>query len=247
MPHSLLHWPTPTTFPILKNNHTHVWCAGLEYSDEQLNNFFALLDPEEQARAQRFHFKKDRKHFIASHGILRKLLSAYLTVAPQALNFSYTDFGKPFLTDHSELQFNLSHSQNVALFAMTLNHSVGVDIENINRECDMDAIAQRYFSAREYSILKNLSGTEKIQTFFNGWARKEAYLKAHGQGLSYSLDKVEVTMRIDEPAKFLAIHDEKENVSEWSLHALAPLANYAAALAVKNHSEKIELFKFHQH
>lgn len=246
MSSSSLAWQTPSTFPVLKNQQVHVWCASLEYTDNQLNDFFALLNDEEQARAQRFHFLKDRHHFVAARGILKKLLGTYLKLAPQSLNFSYSAFGKPFLKEHPSLQFNLSHSNQMTLIAITLNYAVGIDIESMHRICDMDLIAQRYFSAREYEILKNLSNTEKTQTFYNGWTRKEAFLKAHGQGLSYSLDKVEVTMHPNETVKFLALHDAQENISEWSLYELAPLTQYASALVVKNFSEKLELklFKF---
>jgi 4'-phosphopantetheinyl transferase len=232
---------------MLKHNQVHIWCALLESNEEQLNQFFNLLDANEQHRAQRFRFAKDRSHFIISHGILRKLLGHYLKIAPQTLQFGYTKFNKPFLMAYPELQFNLSHSKNIALFAITVNHVIGVDVEYINPACDIDAIAERYFSTREYAVLKMLNGDEKISAFFNGWSRKEAFLKAIGQGLSYSLAKVEVNMQINKPAKLLALDDKNENVSDWLLQALNPLDNYAAALAIKNPLAKIELFKFQQH
>src|SRR5437899_88087 len=134
MSNPLLRWKTPTAFPNLKKRHAHIWCAVLDYSDDQLANFFTLLAADEQTRAQRFHFDKDRSHFIASHGVLRKILSGYLNIAPQKLNFTYNEFGKPFLIDHPELQFNLSHSENIALVAITLNYLIGVDIEYMKRD-----------------------------------------------------------------------------------------------------------------
>jgi len=240
---SILLWGLPPTeLPALKQT-AHVWCTALEFPPDVLQTFFSLLSSDEKARAQQFRFEKDRDHFIAARGLLRKILSRYLNIEPQNLKFQYNLYGKPSLVDHSHLQFNLSHSNGLALYAFTLDNSIGVDIEFKGRECDIDAIAQRYYSPREYEILNKLSDTEKTDAFFNGWARKEAFLKALGQGISYSLEKVEVTLT-NESARFIAIHDDEQDITQWYLHALNPSLDFAAALAIKGQVDKVETWKW---
>lgn len=241
-----LRWPISNKSPNLQMHQAHIWSAMLSCDTQKLKIFFDLLDANEQARAKRFHFEKDRNQFIASHGILRKILSGYLNVSPEKIIFSYNEFGKPFIANQSDIQFNLSHSKNIALIGVTKNYSIGIDIEYIKQMRDIDAIAERYFSAHEYSALKQLSTEEKQLAFFNGWSRKEAFLKAHGQGLSYSLEKIEVNLLANETAKFIAIHDANENISDWELYNLEPANDFAAALAIKGHLEKIQMLQWQE-
>lgn len=242
----LLHWPIPNKFPNLEMHQAHIWSAVLNYDIQKLKIFFDLLDADEQVRANRFHFEKDRNQFIASHGILRKILSGYLNISPEKIIFSYNEFGKPFIANQSDIQFNLSHSKNITLIAITKNYSIGVDIEYIKQTRDIEAIAERYFSTHECSALKQLPTEERQKAFFNGWSRKEAFLKAHGQGLSYSLEKVEVSLATNEPAKFIAIHDANENISEWELYNLEPANDFAAAVAIKGELKKIEMLQWQE-
>lgn len=241
MVNSFSQWQTPRLFPTLQKKQLHIWRTKLDCSNNPITNFLTLLDRDEQIRAQQFRFEKDRQSFIISHGVLRQILSKYLNIMPEQLNYSYLEFGKPYLKNYSHLQFNLSHSHNIALIAVILDSAVGIDIEYMQRKVDADAIAERFFSKREYAILQSLNGDEKIQAFFNAWTRKEAFLKAHGQGLSYSLENIEVSLQVNQPAKFLAIHDATENIADWCLHAIS-MPNYVAAVAIKGHTEKIELF-----
>lgn len=241
-----LHWPIPLKFPTLEMHQAHVWSAVLNCSIQKLAFFFNLLDADEQVRASRFHFEKDRHQFIASHGILRAILSGYLNISPEKIIFSYNEFGKPFIENQTDIQFNLSHSKNITLIAITKNYSIGVDIEYIKQTRDVDAIAERYFSTREYSALKQLPTEERQKAFFNVWSRKEAFLKAHGQGLSYSLEKVEVSLATSEPAKFIAIHDENENISEWKLYNLEPAHDFAAAVAIKGELKEIQMMQWQE-
>jgi 4'-phosphopantetheinyl transferase len=219
----------------------HVWCADLNKSANEIIELHAVLSEDEKQRAARFHFDKDRNHFVVARGILRQLLSRYIDVEPQKIIFSYSEHGKPFVDQQYNLQFNVSHSHGIALYAFTREPSVGIDIEYKDRQCDIDSIVERYFSSNEVHIIKNLTGTEKVQAFFNGWARKEAFLKALGQGLSYPLANVEVTLIPDKPARFVALHDEQLNINDWCLHALELVPNYAAALVVKGNLQKVEV------
>jgi 4'-phosphopantetheinyl transferase len=233
-------WEIIKTLPVLKKRQPHVWCASLERTEEELALFFAWLSADEQQRAQRFHFANDRAHFIAARGLLRNMLGGYLSIDPSAVHFSYNACGKPELTHFPALQFNVSHSHGAALYAVAQQQPVGIDIEYMKRACDMDAIVERYFSANEARTIKNLAGVEKTQAFFNGWARKEAFLKALGAGLSYPLNQVEVTLTAQEPAQFITLHDNEMNAADWHLQALTPLADYAAAIVIKGEADAIK-------
>jgi 4'-phosphopantetheinyl transferase len=229
---------------LLEKHEAHVWWANLNYPAAELANFFNVLAEDEKQRAERFHFLKDKNHFIIARGLLRKILSQYLAISPQDLQFQYTSYGKPTLKDYPDLQFNVSHSHGVALYAITREQAVGVDIEFTQRNCDIDAIAERYFSAEECRVIKNLTGSEKNQAFFNGWARKEAFLKALGEGLSYPLNQVEVTLMAGQPAAFVALHDKNLNINDWCLRALEVISGYAAALAVKGDLRRVVVMEF---
>jgi len=233
-------WDIVSEPPVLKKHGAHIWCSTLDFSEKKSAAFFETLSDTEKQRARRFHFAHDRAHFVAARGLLRKILSTYLHCKPHHLRFNYNSYGKPVLTDYSNLQFNVSHSKGFALYGVSYEPAIGVDIEFIQANRDIDAITRRYFSADEYDTIKNITGTEKIQAFFNGWVRKEAFLKALGAGLSFPLAHVEVTLKSAEPAKFIALHDKKLDIAEWSLQALNPLLNYAAAVVVKGKLQQIK-------
>lgn len=227
----------------LSPQEVHVWHTS--FSDhlqhDEVAGFLTTLSSDEQARAQRFHFAKDRDRFIIARGLLRKILSHYLSVKPEQLQFNYNPYGKPELLNYTHIQFNLSHSHDIALFAIG-QQSVGVDIEYLGRTCDINAIAARYFSVEEYQTINSLAGNQKIQAFFNGWARKEAFLKAIGKGLSYPLNQVEVTLHPEQSANFIAFHDGEHTLSDWSLFALELKTNYAAALVTKGNPSSLHVW-----
>lgn len=237
-------WLKPINFPVLADDEVHVWEVVLDCPEEEILAFFALLSATEQGRAKRFHFIADYQRFTISHGILRTILAHYLNCHPQELQYTYSAHGKPELAGHPQLQFNLSHSQNRALIAVTWNTALGVDIESMVKPHDIDGIATRFFSTQESELLKKLTGQEKIQAFFNGWTRKEAFLKALGKGLSFSLKNVEVSMLPQEPAKFLAIHDDRLHLADWFLYDLSPIADFASALVVKGVFKKLKLWRW---
>lgn len=245
MPNNFL-WKVPNNFPILNSHQVHVWCFSLLISEEKINYFLTLLNEKEQQRAKRFKFAKHQHAFIAGRGQLRILLSQYLECDPKAVEFEYNQYGKPQIKNNSHLQFNLSHSEGVALCAVTLNNAIGVDIEYMGNDHDIIAIADRYFSTRESNELHGLQGAEKIQGFYNAWTRKEAFLKAYGQGLSYSLKNVEVTIIPEQDAKILALHHAQLNAKDWYMQALHPIKNYAAAVVVQGEVQQVNLFRVSQ-
>lgn len=202
-----------------------------------------VLSADEHERAERFHFRNDRNHFIAARGLLRLLLSRYLDLPPQQLSFSYSPYGKPALAGESErasLRFNVSHSHGVALYAFTLEREVGVDVEYIRQDVVNESIAEHFFSAQEVASLRALPAEVQPQAFFNCWTRKEAFIKARGEGLSFPLDQFDVSLVPEEPAALISIRNNPLEASRWSLQTLPIEEGYVAALAVAGHDWRLE-------
>jgi 4'-phosphopantetheinyl transferase len=228
-------WSAAPASVRLAEDEAHVWCASLEQAPPQLKAFLDLLAPDERERAERFHFEKDRHHFIVARGVLRDILSRYLDCSPASVRFSFNVYGKPVLAgeyEHAGLRFNLSHSQGVALYALTRAGEVGVDIEFLRDDFASLEIAERYFSRTEVALLRTLRPELRTNGFFNCWTRKEAYIKALGEGLSHPLDRFAVSLAPGEPARFLSIDDDPQALTRWSLVELHPARGYAAALVL---------------
>lgn len=225
----------------LAQNEVQVWSLDLALAEATIHSLYELLNSEERQRADRFHFPHDRVHFIAARGQLRILLARHLNLTPTELQFSYSKYGKPSLVQAPELHFNLSHANTKALLAVTYAGKVGVDIEYTQKEIDVDGIAQRFFANNEYQLLQTLNGTAKHKAFFTAWTRKEAFLKALGKGVAYGLEKVEVSILPEQPAKIIALHDPALELTEWCMFALQPASAYIAALVVKRKNLQIQL------
>jgi 4'-phosphopantetheinyl transferase len=214
----------------------HVWRASLDRSPSQLARFLNTLATDERSKAGRFYFRHDRDHFIAARGILRAILGRYLNKAPQDISFSYGNYGKPALVSESgadEVRFNISHSHGAALYVVTRDREIGVDLELIRDDVEVEQIAERFFSHREIAALHALPADFRRRAFFLCWTRKEAYIKARGEGLSLPLDQFQVSLVPGEPAALVSAEHCSSEVSRWSLQELFPAADYAAALAVE--------------
>lgn len=222
----------------------HVWQARLDQFAVRQGQMLELLSADERERAARFHFAKDRRHFIVARALLRTLLARYLNLPPHHLSFSYGPYGKPALAGEGEsralLRFNVSHSHGVALYAVARERDVGVDVEYVRRDMVGESIAERFFSAREVAALRALPAEVQPQAFFNCWTRKEAFIKARGEGLSFPLDRFEVSLDPKEPAALVSVRDDPREASRWSLQALPVEEGYAAALAVEGHAWRLE-------
>jgi len=221
----------------------HVWQARLDQFAGRQGQMLELLSADERERAGRFHFADDRSHFIAARALLRTLLGRYLDLPPHQLSFTYGTYGKPALAGEGEsraLRFNVSHSHGVALYAVARERDVGVDVEYVRREVVGESIAERFFSAREVATLRALPAEVQPQAFFNCWTRKEAFIKAKGEGLSFPLDRFEVSLDPKEPAALVSVRDDPREASRWSLQALPVEEGYAAALAVEGHAWRLE-------
>ena len=222
----------------LGRDEVHVWRATLDQAPSQTGIFLRTLAADERARAERFYFQSDRARFIVARGILRAILGGYLERAPESLSFCYGSRGKPALSPDSSqdaIRFNLSHSGNSALYAVTLAREVGVDLELMRPRLSAERLAERFFSPREIDTLHTLPANLRRHAFFLAWTRKEAYIKARGEGLALPLKQFDVSLIPGEPAALLGAERDPQEVARWRLQELAPGPGYVAALAVEGH------------
>jgi 4'-phosphopantetheinyl transferase len=221
----------------LASDEIHVWCANLgDFRGEWLQ-LYGLLSSAERARAERFRFCKDRNEYIISQGMLRIILSRYLEQHPTKIEFCYGRFGKPEIKAdlvRERLNFNISHSGGLALYAVTHSCPVGVDVEWLRPIPHFEEIASRFFSPRETETLMALSTECRMEGFFACWTRKEAFLKATGEGISEGLAKVEVTLTPWEEPEILRTTAELKARTEWQLRSFSPAPGYLAAVAFQH-------------
>jgi 4'-phosphopantetheinyl transferase len=227
--------PLPTAFA-LAHDEVHVWKVVLDRPAGEVTELQRLLSADEQARAERFYFERDQRKFIVTRAVLRLLIGRYLDITPAKVQFEYQEHGKPALartTALGDFQFNISHSGEMALLAFTYGRPIGVDIEYSRPLDDAERVAKRSFSPGEFEVFRRLPTGQKQEAFFNCWTRKEAFIKAIGEGLSHPLDQFDVAFAPGEKPGFLYIAGDEQAAGHWSLKALQPAPSYIAALAVK--------------
>ena len=219
-----------------------VWTANLDLGAEAINALARLLSDDERQRAARFRFRRDSIRFVASRAILRTILAECLGVEPCLVDFTYGPHGKPELAapfERSGLRFNVSHSASVGLYAVTAQRRVGVDIECLRPLRDLEGIARRVFSARERQVLSQLPSAERLQGFFNCWTRKEAYIKAIGEGLSRPLDRFTVTLAPRTVCSLEYVDGDLAEARRWTLEALALDPMYTAAIVIEGRPSQL--------
>ena len=222
-----------SSFPpqrLLLKGEIHVWLAGLGDTDLLAAHCADCLSLAERERAARFKFARDRKRYVISHGALRSILAMYLGVEVAAIDFDSGPAGKPKLAQNlagSGVEFNLSHSGEVALIAVTRGEEIGIDVERIREDFAFKPIAQRFFTANEVAALEDLPVDLQREAFYKCWTSKEALLKAEGTGLSGSLDEVQIVLTSEGGVRIALA------ACEWSLAELSRIEGYAAALAAK--------------
>jgi 4'-phosphopantetheinyl transferase len=229
-------WCPPPGSLKAARDEVHVWLLALDQSPSHVRSLLPILSEDELNRANRFHFQKDHDHYVVGRGTLRMILGRYLGTEPDRLRFSYTYYGKPALEKEFEgesLRFNLSHSHGLALLAVTRDRELGVDIEWIRAGIVDEQIAERFFSEKEVGVLRGLPRDLQDQAFFNCWTRKEAYIKAKGEGLSMPLAIFDVTLVPGEPAALLETRGDPPEAARWSLRELITAPGFAAAIAVE--------------
>lgn len=226
---------------ILDLDEVHFWQATLD--DRLAETLSASLSDDEHSRAEQFHFKNDQHDFIVARGMLRKLLAAYVGVNPSELQFCYEEKGKPFLSEphRDSIHFNLAHSHGIAVYAFSKNRALGVDVEMVRDDLETDGIAARFFSTREFRSLQAVAPELRNRAFFDCWTRKEAYIKARGDGL-LPLDGFDVSVGPGEAAALLSNDGDPGEVSRWSMRSFPVLPGYVAALVVEGHDWRLKRF-----
>ncbi|PYX86503.1 MAG: phosphopantetheine-protein transferase [Acidobacteria bacterium] len=217
----------------LSNDEVQVWTLSHTMEQNMLRDLKRLLSGDELERAARFRFQQDHDRFVASRSILRSLLAGYLATDPSSLRFRYAEKGKPDLPSSPELQFNVAHSGEIILWAFARERRVGIDVEEIRTDFSTQEIAERFFSPAERQALCSLAASRRHQAFFHCWTRKEAFVKATGDGLSLPLDQFDVALASGQPAYLIATRPDAEESRRWSMHNLDVHPNYAAALVIE--------------
>lgn len=215
----------------LNPNEVHVWQASLA-NDSNLADFEALLSEDELIRAERFYFQKDRNRYVLARGILRRLLAKYLAIEPETIVFEYGPQGKPSIKPDQNLlnlQFNLSHSHNMACYGITIDSPLGIDVEYHKPDLAFIDIAKRFFSTAEIEQLKQNPSELQQQIFYTLWTCKEAFIKALGQGLFLALDK----FTVDLAAMCIIPAAENREMTGWKVRSLALQSGYSAAIALR--------------
>jgi 4'-phosphopantetheinyl transferase len=226
----------------------HVWRVPLD-DVSQLEAYLPTLSAEEQARADRFFRDVHRRRFVIAHGALRRILADYLDVMPGVLEFVTGEHGKPALTpiagpQPAAVEFNLSHSGDLALVAVTRANPVGVDVEQWDEGVECLELAERFFSPNERRALRALAKAPNhvVAGFFAAWTRKEAYLKATGHGIVRGLHHFDVTLAPGEPARLVADRLDRDATERWTMTELAPAEGYSAALVVASPLRGVQRF-----
>ncbi len=221
--------------PPLREDEVHVRIAFLDRPQAEQSYFESILAEDEIDRANRFHFHKDRQRFVAGRGLLRMILSSYVGVAPGDILFTYGSRGKPGLqpqVGRPAIQFNLAHSHGTAIYAMTQDRAVGVDIESIQADFPVEDVAKNVFSLAELAALQALPKILRMEAFFKCWTRKEAFVKALGDGLSCPLRDFDVSLAPGEPARLLDVRWASEKASRWWMEDIDSVPNCAGAIVL---------------
>jgi 4'-phosphopantetheinyl transferase len=232
--------PLPTRFQLIEDE-VHLWKVNLHQSPLKNEDFFELLNDAEKNRAQKFVFEKDRNRFTVAHAALRLILGQYLDKSPTALEFTRGPTGKPALHPNSPVRFNLSHSNHLILYAFSLARELGVDVEKQRGERANQEIVRNYFSRKEQAEWNNLDRDLQERAFYLGWTRKEAYLKARGDGLFASLCDFDVSLTPDQPAVLTS-----KDADRWDLFSFCPQPGSVASLVVEGKNYKRCYFEWRE-
>jgi 4'-phosphopantetheinyl transferase len=237
MEQSCYPWRSSANSLALLPGTVHIWQVALDQPAVFVTQLEQLLSEDERVRAARFRFERDQRRFIVARGTLRSLLARYINYPASSIKFSYSRKGKPALAaEHkSHLHFNLAHSAEMALYAFILEREIGVDIEQQRPFDDVHQIAEHYFSLRERAILATQVGDELYRTFFTYWTRKEAYLKASGEGLALLTTQLDVAMPEGQVVRLAG----SNGGADCYIYDLAVAAGYRGALALQERGVNI--------
>jgi len=242
-----LRWCQSIPGELISSNEVHVWRVFLDATNIQSESVTGILSADELAKAEKFHFEGDQKKFIMTRGLLRMILGSYLGKKPGELCFEYNAFGKPVLPADAgcdALQFNLSHSGEIALYAVTRGRNIGIDAERIRDNVDIGQIAKRFFSAEEIRSLDSIHKKNRSEVFFKYWTRKEAFIKARGEGISFPMEQCDVSSISGSMLSPVKLPDNSSESLRWYGQDLFPGPGYAAAIAVEGNDCDISCWHY---
>ncbi len=208
-----------------------LWCVRVVPDPEPVARFEKLLEPEEVARGKAFRVERLRQNFVVIRGVLRVLLGRYLEDEPERIRLCSRSNGKPYVDHPRRIYFNVSHSDEIALLGFATDREIGVDVEKIRPKDDLFEVARRFFCPEELEDLMSVESSYRHQAFYACWTRKEAYLKATGDGLFTALDSFRVNLRPGDPVRLVHVNGSTADASKWMLHSLDHIPACAAALA----------------
>jgi 4'-phosphopantetheinyl transferase len=242
-----LSWDMPPLQLQLSREDIHIWRASLDLPSKRVQEINKNLSSDERLRAELFCFERDRNRFIAARGILRQILTCYLSVEPSAIRFCYEKNGKPRLQNticKTGIQFNLSHSEGLALYVFSRGHEVGVDVEFMREISEMEQIVEQFFSVSERNFFGRLPTRKKQETFFNWWTRKEAFAKAIGEGLSYPLGSFDATLADGNTLESSGISEDSDERPRWSMLDVRPAEEFAGAVVVGGNGWNVQSWQW---
>lgn len=228
----------------LLSNQIHLWC--IPYNVNLIDK--TCLAKAELERANTFKFDIHRDYFLMYRSTLRHILSTYQDISPQDLVFHYSKYGKPYLLNNvNNIHFNLSHSSNMAILAITKGAFIGVDIEHVKPLENLEDLVKRFFSETEQKIFFLLPKHMRLTSFYEIWTRKEAYIKAIGKGLSFPLDHFTVSFSDDYPPRIVDLKFSKDDINHWSMHCFTYTHNgnkYESACVVRNQLAQVLTYEY---
>lgn len=229
--------------PLLEKDEVHIWRSVIDLPDSRIQALEKSLTPDECARADGFRFETHRDRFVAARGLLRAILARYLGTHPGQLRFRYGPYGKPALDGETgeNISFNLSHANGLALYALARDREIGIDLEQVRPHSLDQTIAERYFSEQENAMLGVLSVHGRSEPFFRYWTRREAYLKAHGEGLSGFPRRPDFSLEGGDPLPLGTKEETHQGGAQWLLRDLDPAPGYVAAIAIEGPHSRLRL------
>lgn len=238
-------WRLPdSTIKSIQNDEAHLWRVAIDQHQDQYAAYRKLLTQEELVRADQYRFEKHRICYVVARAVLRLLVGKYIEVDPRDVVFSYIKNGKPLVVNQKGIQFNVSHSENYILIGFVKDYDLGVDVEYTKQPIEVQTIAASFFSKEEVAMLVSLAEEYQTQAFYNCWTRKEAFIKALGDGLSFPLDQFVVSMDSTKVATLLETKWNQKEKQKWSLKSIEVDRDYIGALAAKGQIHKMELLEY---
>lgn len=243
-------WQRPPGTVLLSTEYIDIWRVPLDLPSAQIDKYHAVLSGDELERCDKFKSAKRRREFIIGRGALRTLIGQCLKLDPSALNIVYSEHQKPCLPEAvpgAPATFNLTHSHDLALIALTLERDIGIDIEYLRADVDFRKLARRFFSKQEVQSLESCTDARLTAAFFACWTRKEALLKALGKGIAFGLKEFSVSVDPLDREVDLLTHWDQAEASRWSILNMKPGPDYAAAVAASGGTFKLRLWDLSSH